>query len=360
MDYFQTVGMETVPSDKKDKVDIYVNVEEKTTGMFTFGAGYSSVDSLFATVSITQRNFLGKGQTLNLKGEFGGSSTRYTLSFTEPWLFDIPLSAGFDIYNWEREYDDYDKKSIGGSIRLGYPIFDYTRIYWSYTYEVATIDDIDTTDPEILQLEGDNIESSTSVSIKYDSRDRMFNPTEGMKHKITIEHAGGFLGGDYSYTKYTGESGYYYPLFWNFVFFAHGEIGYVHENSGGILPDYEKFKLGGMNSVRGYDWQDICIEKDENGTTYDSGGDKYIQGNFEILFPVVKSAGLMGLLFFDAGDVFDESESVAFDDLKRSWGYGIRWYSPVGPIRLEYGRMLDPAEDEKEDGRWEFTMGQAF
>lgn len=362
MDYFGKVDMETVPSEKEDKVDIHVNVEEKTTGMFTFGAGYSSVDNLFATVSVSQRNFLGKGQTLNLKGTFGGKATKYTLSFTEPWLFDMPLSAGFDVYNWEKEYDDYDKKSVGGSIRLGYPIFDYTRFYWSYTYEVATIDDIETTDPDILEIEGRNVESSTSISIKYDSRDRMFNPTEGMKHKLTIEHAGGPIGGDYSFTKYTAESGVYLPLFWDFVFFVHGEVGYVHKNGDGLLPDYEKFKLGGMNSVRGYDWQDINIRtKSADGkTTYESGGDKYLQGNFEIIFPLVKSAGLMGLCFFDVGDVFATDDSLAVDDLKKSWGYGIRWFSPVGPIRLEYGRMLDPVGDDKEDGRWEFTMGQAF
>ncbi|MCB9480458.1 MAG: outer membrane protein assembly factor BamA [Desulfobacteraceae bacterium] len=357
MDYFQNVNLETVPSDEDDKVDIHVNVEEKTTGMFTFGAGYSSVDNLFATVSVTQRNFMGKGQTVNLKGEFSGSATRYTFSFTEPWLFDIPLSAGFDIYNWEREYDDYDKKSTGGSVRFSYPVFDYTRVYWSYTYEVATIDNIDTTDLDILELEGDNVESSTTVALKYDSRDRMFNPTEGMKHSISVEHAGGFLGGDYSYTKYIGETGVYFPLFWNFVFFAHGECGYVKKNSGGILPDYEKFYLGGMNSVRGYDWQGIYVLTDEGNEV---GGEKYIQANLELIFPLVKKAGLMGLLFYDAGDVFAKSESIGFDDIRRSWGYGIRWYSPVGPIRLEYGRMLDPDEDENESGRWEFTMGQAF
>lgn len=357
MDFFQTVDMETIPSHEEDKVNVHIKVEEKTTGMFTFGAGYSSVDNLFATIAITQRNFRGKGQVVNLKGEFSGSATRYTFSFTEPWLFDIPLSAGFDIYNWDREYDDYDKKSTGGSIRLSYPIFDYTRLYWSYTYEIATIDNIDTDEWQIIELDGENIESSSTVSIKYDSRDRMFNPTEGMKHVFSIEHAGGFLGGDYSYTKYTAESGFYFPLFWDMVFFIHGEGGFAQKNGDGILPDYKKFYLGGMNSVRGYDWQGIYVmSKDGN----EIGGEKFIQGNVELIFPVVKSAGLMGVLFYDAGDVFAKSEDVDFSDIKKSWGYGIRWYSPMGPIRLEYGRMLDPDPDEDESGRWEFTMGQAF
>ncbi|MGE4518086.1 MAG: BamA/TamA family outer membrane protein, partial [Desulfobacteraceae bacterium] len=109
--------------------------------------------------------------------------------------------------------------------------------------------------------------------------------------------------------------------------------------------------------VRGYDWQGIYVLTDEGNEV---GGEKYIQANLELIFPIVKKAGLMGLLFYDAGDVFAKDESVGFGDIRRSWGYGIRWYSPVGPIRLEYGRMLDPDEDENESGRWEFTMGQAF
>ncbi len=358
MDYFKTVNMEVLPSGKKDKVDIYVNVEEKSTGMFTFGAGYSSVDHLFGSISVTQRNFFGKGQTLNLKGEFSKKTTRYTFSFTEPWVFDMPLSAGFDVYNWERAYDYYNKKSTGGAVRFSYPIFDYTRLYWSYTYEIATIDEIETTDLSILELYGDNIESSVGMSIRYDSRDRIFNPTEGMKHSFSVEHAGGgILGGDYAYTKYIGEMGIYFPVFWDFVFFIHGKAGYVHKNSGGILPDYEKFYLGGMNSVRGYDWQGIYVLTEDGN---DVGGEKFLQGNLELLFPLVKTAGLMGVLFYDAGNVFSKNENYSLDDLRKSWGYGIRWFSPMGPIRLEYGRMLDPDENEKENGRWEFTMGQAF
>jgi len=358
MDYFQDVRMETIPTDKPDKVDVKIDVEEKTTGMFTFGAGYSSQDSLFSSISVTQRNFMGRGQTLKVKGEFSNTSTKYTLSFVEPWLFDIPLSAGFDIYNWDRDYDEYTKKSRGGAVKFGYPVFNYTKLYWSYSYERSTIDEIasDAAD-EIKALEGENITSSTNVSLVYDSRNRMFNPTEGTKSSVSIENSGGFLGGDIAFTKYTGESGRYFPLFWNCVFFIHGKAGFINQNSKGLLPDYEKFYLGGMNSVRGYKWRGI-YSLDSNGDKI--GGDKFIQGNAEFIFPVVKKAGLMGLFFYDAGDVFDVDESISTKDIKRSWGYGIRWYSPVGPIRLEYGRMLDPEEGESETGRWEFTMGQAF
>lgn len=363
LEYFEDVRVETEKTDADDKVNLKVTVAEKPTGMFTFGAGYSSQDDLFGQVSVTQRNFLGKGQTLNLKADVGSSSTKYTLSFSEPYLFDKPLSAGFDLYNWDKDYDEYEKTSTGGNVRFGYPVWDYTRAYISYGYEKF---DIDIEDPrnvndDILAMEPLDTSSNVSLSLKYDSRNRMFNASEGSSHNLTIKHAGGPLGGDIAFTKYTAETGWYFPLFWGSVFFAHAEGGYVQENSEGLLPDYEKFYLGGINSVRGYEWRDIAIYyENELGYLVDKGGDKFGQVNLEVIFPLIKDAGLMGLGFVDAGNVYDTDMNMDWDGVKRSVGYGIRWFSPIGPIRLEYGIPLDEINNEKQDGRWEFTMGGAF
>ena len=116
-----------------------IDVKEKPTGAFTFGGGYSSVEDFFIMGSISQRNLFGKGQVLQLRAELGGRSTRYILSFTEPWLFNRPLSAGFDLYDWDRDYDDYQKHSIGANLRIGYPVWDYTRAYLTYTYDRSDI-----------------------------------------------------------------------------------------------------------------------------------------------------------------------------------------------------------------------------
>ncbi|MCW7754203.1 outer membrane protein assembly factor BamA [Desulfobotulus sp. H1] len=377
LDYFEDVRLEIERTSDPEKVDLVVSVEEKPTGMFTFGAGYSSQDNLFGQVSVTQRNFRGKGQTLNLRADVGSSSTRYTLSFTEPYLFDKPLSAGFDLYNWDREYDDYTRKSTGGTIRLGYPVWDYTRFFVSYGFETFDVK-VDQgkeqwVNEDILAMEDLDTASTLTLSLNYDSTNRLFNPSEGSNHRLTVKHAGGPLGGDIAFTKYTLEAGHYVPMFWETVFFMHGETGYVHKNSDGHLPDYEKFYLGGLNSLRGYKWRDVAVYYDgdytyldENGETQtapyskNKGGDKFIQANFEFIFPLVKEAGLMGLVFYDIGNVFDTNEDILLDDLKRSTGYGIRWFSPIGPIRLEYGIPLDKIDGEKQGGRWEFTMGGAF
>lgn len=355
LDYFEDVKVTPLPGSAEDKMVLKIDVAEKPTGTFSFGGGYSSVENFFVMGKITQRNLFGKGQILSLDAYLGGETQRYALSFTEPWLFDIPLSAGFDLYNWDKEYNDYDKDSYGGSIRFGYPVYDYTRAYASYSYENADITNIDEDAAKsIKELEGTNVKSSIDLSLKYDSRDRRFNPSRGSQHSASVEYAGGPLGGDIAFTKYVGETGWYFPLFWGTVFYAHGKVGYVDENSDGLLPDYEKFYLGGLYSLRGYDWQDVSAKDDEGD---DIGGNKMVQFNFEFIFPLLKKAGLMGLVFYDTGDVYAIDEDIDFGSLRQTAGYGFRWNSPVGAIRLEYGEILD---DEDEGGRWEFSMGSAF
>jgi outer membrane protein insertion porin family len=355
LDFFEDIKVNTRRGSAADKMLLDIEVTEKPTGTFSFGGGFSSTEGVFGMASISQRNLFGLGQILRLRAEVGGITTRFTLSFTEPWLFDIPLSAGFDIYNWERDYDTYDKDSTGGAVRFGYPVFDFTRAFLSYRYDLSEVTDVDADAArEIRELEGELATSSLTASLRYDSRDRAFNPTEGGNHSVSVEYAG--LGGDIAFTKVLAETGQYIPLFWETVGFLHAEGGWVTENSGGILPDYEKFYLGGINSLRGFDWRDVSLE-DEDGA--EIGGFKYIQFNAEFIFPLIKDAGLVGLLFYDTGNVFDDDEEIKFEQLRESAGFGFRWYSPMGPIRIEYGFVLDREEDE-ESGRWEFSMGSSF
>jgi len=239
-------------------------------------------------------------------------------------------------------------------VSFGYRVFDFTRLYLSYKYEISDISDIkDDASKNIREMEGENVLSSISTTLRYDSRDRIFNPSEGQNHSISLEYAG--IGGDIGFTKCLAETGWYIPLFWKTVGFLHGETGYVRETSGEKLPDYERFYLGGMNSMRGFDWQDIHVT-DADGA--EIGGEKYVQFNIEFIFPLIKKAGIVGVIFYDTGNVYDGS--IQLGDMRQSAGYGFRWYSPIGPIRLENGYILDPEEGEDTGGRWDFTMGAAF
>ncbi len=361
LDYFEDVKVNTVKGSGDDKMVLKLEVTEKPTGTFSFGAGYSTIERFFTMASVSQRNLFGRGQTLSLEGNFGARTNTYKLKFTEPWLFDIPLSAGFDLYNSERDYDTYDRESKGGRIRFGYPVFDYTRLYLSYGYDVSDIRDIDEEDASdnIKDLAGINVTSSIITTLRYDSRDRAFNPTEGGDHSLSVEYAG--LGGNIGFTKYLAETGVYFPLYKEVVGFLHGKGGYVYENAGKDLPDYERFYLGGMNSLRGFGWRDVSPTTiNEDGEEVQIGGTQMVQFNAEVIVPLVKKAGIVGVLFFDTGDAYSPHETIDLFDLRESAGYGFRWFSPIGPMRLENGYILDPRDGEKTGGRWEFAIGGAF
>ena len=357
LDYFEDIKINTSKGSSDDRMVLNVDVTEKPTGMLSFGGGYSNVENFFAMAAIAQRNLFGRGQILQLKAQLGGKTTRYTLSFTEPWLFDIPLSAGVDLYDWQTNYDTYDKDSRGGGFRFSYPVFDFTRVYLSYAFDVSDIKNIDEVYASDLvkESEGTNTKSSISTALRYDSRDRIFSPTKGSQHSISVQYAG--IGGDIGFTKYLAETGWYFPLFKETVGFLHAKIGYVDRHPGKKLFDYDRFYLGGMNSLRGFDWRDVS-SIDENGDKV--GGNKFVQFNVEYIIPLLKKAGIVGVIFYDTGNVYDNDENIDLGNLRESAGYGFRWYSPLGPIRLENGYILDPKEGENRGGRWEFTMGTAF
>jgi outer membrane protein insertion porin family len=159
------------------------------------------------------------------------------------------------------------------------------------------------------------------------------------------------------FIKYLAETGWYRLLYWKLVGVAHAAGGYVNKLPGYELPDYEKFYLGGINSLRGFDRDDLA-PRDSNGDPV--GGDKYVQFNFELRFPLVEQAGVSGVIFYDTGGVYLDSQDIDWANLRRSAGVGFRWLSPVGPIRLEYGWILDPEPTDHGSGKFEFSMGGAF
>lgn len=350
LDFFEDVNVKTLNGNSDDQMILQLQVKEKPTGTFSFGGGYSGVDKLYAMVGVSERNFLGRGQDIEAKVQAGSVSKQYSVSFTEPWLFDIPLSATASGYRWEQQYDEYDRDSKGGTLQFGYPIFKHTRGYIQYAYDSSYISNVTTSASPYIS-EGTYTESSVSYSTVYDSRNRMFNPTEGSSDKVTAQYAG--LGGNVGFTKLTAETGWYYPLFWSTVGFLHAESGYVWENK--FLPDYERFYLGGIYSLRGFDWRSVSPV---NADGIKIGGDRFVQFNAEYLFPIIKDAGFMGVLFYDTGNAF-AGGPLKLDDLRESAGFGIRWYSPLGPLRLERGIILDRQPGEG-TGRWEFSVGGFF
>jgi outer membrane protein insertion porin family len=366
LDYFQDVKVNTVKGSADDKMLLKIDVEEKSTGQFSVGGGYSNTQKVFVVGSISQRNLFGRGQILTLQAEAGSVDQRYQLSFTEPWLFDIPLSAGFRVFDWQTEYDAYDKTSRGASIFAGYPIFRDTRLSGSFTYDRAKLGNIEflTAPASILKLveqfgNSPIVTLSVLASINYDTRDKIFSTTQGADHRFSVEYAG--LGGDVGFTKYIGQLSYYVPIIRKLVGHAKVKGGYVTENSAGVLPDYELFYLYGFDAVIGYD-RDEIQPRDLRGDSI--GGDKFAFANLELIHPLLPSFGLDGFVFFDIGAITSsqpgaEPQQFNSDSLRKSVGLGVNWNSPMGAIALAYGFKLDKREGES-SGAFEFNIGGGF
>jgi len=359
LDFFEEVNLSTSPGSEEDRMRLKVEVKEKLTGSFSLGAGYSAVEKFMFVGQIAERNLFGRGQRLSLDAQLGAITTRYNLGFFEPWLFDTQISSDSNIFKWTREYDKYNKDSIGGSQGFGYPIWgEDVRAYLTYAYEDANVTDVAEDAAQIIQdMKGRHRTSSLKLTLRRDTRDLIFNTTKGSLNSLSVEYAGGPLGGTNYFTRYGISSGWYIPLFWGTTFFANGKWGYITRNPGGDLPLYEKFYLGGINSIRGFKYSSIS-PRDPN-TGQQIGGEQMIQFNFEFIFPLMAKAGLKGVLFYDMGNVFTKEEGLNLGNLRKSAGLGIRWYSPIGPLRLEWGYVLDrkPGEDQS---NWEFTIGAFF
>lgn len=365
LDFFETVEITPEPTGSPNALNLRVKVKEKPTGQFSAGVGYSSYSQVFFSGQILERNLFGMGYQLGFTGTISARSADYTATFWNPHYDDTNLGMGVALYNKMDEYSDYDKKSVGGRLLFGYPLGEYTNLSWHYRLEQYTIEDVeDDADKVIKDIEGDNWASSVYASIKRDTTDRRINPTKGTTYQFSTEYGGGVLGGDDDFIKYIADTNHYYPIFLETIIHLHAQAGYIMENGGDEIPPFERFYLGGMNSVRGYEERTISPLYDDKDASEgyeegdEKGGNKSFFFNAEYLVPIHKEMGILGLVFFDTGNAWDDDENVDFD-LYSSVGAGVRWYSPLGPLRLEYGYPLDEIDNERK-GRVEFSVGQFF
>lgn len=349
--YFEEINFQTEKGPREDLMDINVQVKEQPTGMFSIGAGYSAEDKAVIMTQIAQRNLFGRGQTLSLNAYVGGRTTNYEISFTEPWLFDIPLWSKFDVWNMAKEYDSYDLDTQGFQVTLGYPLWERIIGYAGYKLTADNVKNVlDTAATYIKEQEGYITSSGVTLTLSRDTSDDAIFPSRGSKNKISVEHTGTIFQGDTSFTKYLASSSWFFPLPLDSAFGIRGRIGYVHGNEGKEIPIYERFYLGGINSLRGL--REVGPRDPETDDVI--GGETMLNFNAEIVFPLIKDAGLRGVVFYDTGNAWESGYYV--DDMRQTAGFGIRWYSPMGPLRLEWGHVIDRKEDEPAS-RWEFTIG---
>jgi outer membrane protein insertion porin family len=356
--YFETVNVTTQPGTDKTRIIVNVEVTERPTGIFSIGGGFSSVDSFVGTLDISQNNFLGRGWQLSLRLRAGANSQQGVISFTEPWLFDRPLSAGFDLFNVRRDYTEYDYDSLGGTVRLSHPFAEYWRWQTSYRLTSDDISDVQGDDPLVQEEEGTRLTSAITLGLTRDSRDVVAAPTKGGFTVITVDFAG--LGGDSHFVKTVGSTAYFKPIWLGHILSGRVEAGYgVGWAKDGLtgrkeLPIFERFYLGGPNSIRSFKARRISPVDDEGVRI---GGTSEVLGNVEYIVPL--PFNFRAAAFFDIGNVYGFSTKFDLTDTREAAGAGLRWQSPFGPIRVDYGINLDRRKGE-DFGAIQFSVGSPF
>ena len=358
--FFEAVDVSTSPGSTEDRMNVNVNVAERPTGTFSIGAGYSSVDGVVGQGSITQENFLGRGLRLNLAGSIGSDSTTYQVGVTDPYFLDTRWTLGFEVYHTVREWDDYSRDATGFALKAGHPVGEYSRILAIYRLEFAEVYDVDFFASDIIRdQEGTSTVSSITTTYSYNTTDNRLDPSKGTDLEASWEFAG--LGGTEHYSKYVLDVRHFWPFVWDTVLSARGQIGYVHEWQNEEVPIDERFYLGGIRSLRGFESREVG-PRDEFGDFI--GGETEAFFNFEFIFPLYQELNIKGVTFFDVGNAWSSDDYWGEDDeVFGSWRYstgaGIRWLSPLGPMRFEYGINLDP-RDYESDTKFDFMIGRFF
>ena len=368
--FIEAAEPQMLPTGSPDIMDLVFNITEGKPGMITAGAGYSSVDYFVGSIQFQHMNLFGLGQRLNLLWEFGARRQNYEIDWTDPWIFNRNASLTLSAYNVERkrDYDNvsdaYKESRIGASVRIGPRVSDRIGLLFGYTYEHIRLYDIDSSVKDKIEAATDLSKDRTSsvmAQIVYDSRDYVFDPSRGNRQVANIQVAGGPIGGNVNFVKGTVRSSWFIPTFWKFVLSFNFNAGYISAyGNQNTVPLYEKFYIGGADTVRGYKY------RTEIGPT--DGGIFMTVANVEYKFPIVSEKGrtvLQGAFFYDIGGSWAKVEKIDFTlgtketNLRSGVGFGIRFATPVFPLRLDWGYGLNHKEGESLQ-QFYFTIGNVF
>lgn len=400
--YFDRVDISTETSADARYINVNVEVQERPTGTFQVGAGFSSIESFIATAQVQQANLFGRGQSLALMAQLSGLRQLIDIRFIEPYLFDTQVSTQVNLFDQLRVYNQFALDSTGGSLTIGYPLAGPTlRASLTYTLKNDVIDTRTTSTffgtasavsvfqrLPIANLFNDGITSSLRPTITYDTRNNRLFPTSGIFLQGSSEIALNALGSDNSYIRHKLNGRFYYPLTTNIVLKMNSEAGVVTSPSGEGVPLFARFFLGGIFDLRGYRLRTVGPRLplkstlDENAPNIPNGANiggnlSYFQ-NIELEVPILQQVGLRGVVFTDLGNTWNleqvfckaaaSSPNEVTDpcfgaadifNVRTSWGFGLRWFSPLGPLRFEWGFPFKSL-DYEESSVFEFTIGNFF
>ena len=380
--FFDEVNFKTsTPPDKLDILNIDITVKERNTGQIQLGAGYGSAQGFTLQGSVQQTNFMGRGQNLGVSLNLASQYSVYDFTFTEPYFRDSLWSLGFRVFRSENSGRlDYNETRTGGSLFLGYPLGDYLRLNTSYTYTATKLTNVvdaagnNITDYDLFPLQTAQGDSGLlGVSLDYDTRNDRFRPTKGIYARLGYSLTGPF-GGNLQYYKGNADFRFFKNLFWDVVFRNSISYARIESTNPDRLPPFnELYLLGGPYSLRGYRYGRVgrqvkstkienelkaipgMTEIEEKSRRY-YGGAQQLMYQGELLFPLIREAQMYGVAFYDVGEAEDTiTDARLFADT----GFGIRWFSPIGPLRFEWGFPLN-REYLHEAVVFEFSIGTPF
>ncbi len=368
--FFEPSSVEFVTNSvpgRPDLLDVEINLKERPTGQFQLGAGYGTASKFFFTTQIAETNFRGMGQDLRLTGQFSADKrTRsFTLGFTDPYAFDTKWSAGGDIFWTSTPYPGrFQQYRKGFELRVGYPLWDYTRLFFSYKlqeFRHEEVKDAFFKDPvELLRENGTS--SSVTATLVTDKRNNRMEPSSGYYLSRKMEFAG--LGGNRKFIRSIVDFRYYHKIVGELVLRTKFEAGNIFDYNGAGVQAAERFVLGGPNSLKGYRAFSIGPERSTvdpdtgNFVTEVHGGLNKVLYILEFEYPIIKEVGLKLVAFYDVGESFIDGKVDDFR-LHQDYGWGVRWFSPLGPLRFEWGYPIDPGQGVKESN-FEFMIGPPF
>ena len=377
--FFSNVTTYDEPTAVSNRSDLVFEVEEQRTGQFSAGAGFSSIDKLLGFAEISQGNFdfrgwpfLGGGEKIKLRAEFGSTTESYTLSFVEPWFLDRRLSLGWDLYSQRVSDTYYDEQRLGTAVSLGVPLPGPNRLDFKYRLEqVETKNLTDTNDYQLVTDQGTtpfsfdepkHVASSLAATISHDTRDNFFIPTSGLRAYATGTLMGGPLGFDTElYQLEAGASGYA-PLWWEHILSLRLRSAVIDTyGNTDQVPVTERLFMGGARTVRGfrYRWVGPKAERvNGDGTVLPSGGQSLALASAEYTIPIVSK--LRFATFYDVGNVWLDPYQFDFSRLAAGAGMGLRLDIPGFPMRFDYAWPMQRDDPRSETERFSFSISYGY
>ncbi len=396
---FSTKAVENAP----DKIDLNIEVTERSTGTFQIGAGFSSIENFIGQAQVAQNNLLGHGTRLQLQAQVSSLRQFFTLRYDDRYFLDTRINFGFALYNSLQGLPGYNVTRRGGDITSGYLFGDYVSVFGTYKLEYVDVKQgftglsfggyapsLSAAPGTITNLFRTGWTSSVTLGVTYDSRnDRTgMSTTRGHFYSVSAEFADPLIASQAVYSKFSAVGRWYKPIWGPIIFRSNLQAGVVFSRSSQGVPLPERFLLGGINSIRGFQlWSlgpqvKVSDTQDPNAflRPLSVGGNLQLIWNAEIEFPILAAVNIKGVIFFDAGNAYNledrycpSAQSVSdipavfnpcnryptFTNLRYSAGFGVRWVSPIGPLRFEWGVPINRQVREAPID-FQFTIGNGF